>query len=191
MRTAPEERRRRAKRSAMVPDALARALADAALVVVHAPAGYGKTTSVAAALGERPGVAWYDAQPWEAGAFVAALVARVRTARPDAGRLTLALAEQGAEPERLGAAFADELGHVDARLSIVVDDAHVLGPSFAGFARSLARRMPAAVQLVLLSRTPLEVGLPEAVAAGRGALIEARALRFAVARTRALAASLG
>ena len=175
----------------MVPDALARALADAALVVVHAPAGYGKTTSVAAALGERPGVAWYDAQPWEAGAFVAALVARVRTARPDAGRLTLALAEQGAEPERLGAAFADELGHVDARLSIVVDDAHVLGPSFAGFARSLARRMPAAVQLVLLSRTPLEVGLPEAVAAGRGALIEARALRFDVARTRALAASLG
>ncbi|MEA2687611.1 MAG: hypothetical protein QOD51_218, partial [Candidatus Eremiobacteraeota bacterium] len=175
----------------MLPDALARALRDAALVVVQAPAGYGKTTSARAALDGAPDVAWYDAQPWEADAFADALLARVRTVRPDAGRLTLALAAQGADPERIGATFADELRHVDAPLRIVVDDAHVLGPSFAAFARSLAKRMPNSVRLVLLARVPLDVGLPEAVAAGRGALVDANALRFDVARARSLASSLG
>ena len=158
---------------------------------MQAPAGYGKTTSVHAALDGALDVAWYDAQPWEANAFAAALLARVRTVRPDVGRLTLALAEQHADPERLGAAFAEELTHVDAPLRIVVDDAHVLGASFAAFARSVARRLPHAVRLVLLARVPLDVGLPEAVAAGRGALIDANALRFDVPRTHALARSLG
>ncbi len=175
----------------MLPDALARALRDAAFVVVQAPAGYGKTTSVHAALAGEPDVAWYDAAPWEADAFTATLLERVRVVRPDVGRLTLALAEQGAAAERLGATFAEELRHVDAPLRIVVDDAHVLGASFAEFARGLAARMPATVRLVLLARVPLEVGLPEAVAAGRGALVDAGALRFDVARTRALARSLG
>jgi LuxR family transcriptional regulator, maltose regulon positive regulatory protein len=174
----------------IVSEALGRALRDAALVVVQAPAGYGKTTSVREALTHEDAVAWYDAQPWEADAFVPALLARVRAVRPDAGRLTLALAEQGAEPERLGAAFADELRHVDAPLRIVVDDAHALGASFAAFAASLARRMPEPVRLVLLTRAALDVGLPEAVAAGRGALVEASALRFGVAQARALARSL-
>jgi ATP/maltotriose-dependent transcriptional regulator MalT len=175
----------------MLPDALARALRDAALVVVQAPAGYGKTTSVHAALDGTAGVAWYDAQPWEADAFAGALLARVRAVRPDVGRLTLALAEQGAEPERLGAAFAEELTHVDAPLRIVVDDAHVLGASFAAFARSLARCLPQAVRLVLLARVPLDVGLPEAIAAGRGALVDASGLRFDAARARSLANELG
>jgi ATP/maltotriose-dependent transcriptional regulator MalT len=175
----------------MLPDALARALHDAAFVVVQAPAGYGKTTSVHAALAGEPDVAWYDAQPWEADAFAGTLLERVRLVRPDVGRLTLALAEQGADAERLGVTFAEELRHVDAPLRIVVDDAHVLGASFAEFARGLAARMPAPVRLVLLARVPLEVGLPEAVAAGRGALVDAGALRFDVARTRALARSLG
>ncbi|HTD34028.1 MAG TPA: LuxR C-terminal-related transcriptional regulator, partial [Candidatus Elarobacter sp.] len=175
----------------IVSEPLARALREAALVVVQAPAGYGKTTSVCEALAGDPAVAWYDAQPWEADAFVPALLGRVRAVRPDAGRLTFGLAEQGAEPERLGAAFADELRHVDAPLRIVVDDAHVLGTSFAAFAASLARRMPEPVRLVLLARTPLDVGLPEAVAAGRGALVDANALRFGEAELRALARALG
>ncbi|HEY6234529.1 MAG TPA: hypothetical protein VIW69_05390, partial [Candidatus Elarobacter sp.] len=121
---------------------------------MQAPAGYGKTTSVHAALDGAAEVAWYDAQPWEADAFAAALLSRVRTVRPDVGRLTLALAEQHADPDRLGAAFAEELTHVDAPLRIVVDDAHVLGASFAAFARSIARRLPHTVRLVLLARVP-------------------------------------
>jgi len=102
---------------------------------VQAPAGFGKTTGVHAALAGAADVAWYDAQPWEAGAFVAPLIARVRTLRPDVGRSTLTLAEADADVERLGATFAEELRHVDAPLRIVVDDAHVLGPQFAAFAR--------------------------------------------------------
>ena len=174
-----------------VPETLARALRDAPLVVVQAPAGFGKTTATRAALGGAGDLAWYDAQPWEADAFVAALLARVREVRPDVGRLTLALAEQGADAERLGATFADELRHVDAPLRMVVDDAHVLGPSFAAFARSLVRRMPASVRVVLLTRTALDVELPESIAAGRGALVDATALRFGSDDARELAGDLG
>ncbi len=174
-----------------IPDALAQALRDTPLVVIQAPAGYGKTTGTRAALDGAADVAWYDAQPWEADAFAAALLARVREVRPDVGRLTLALADQQADAERLGAMLAEELRHVDVPLRIVVDDAHVLGPSFAAFARSLVRRMPDSVRVVLLARVPLDVGLPEAVAAGRGVLVDAAALRFGVVQTRSLAAALG
>jgi LuxR family maltose regulon positive regulatory protein len=174
-----------------VPDALARALRDAPLVVVQAPAGFGKTTATRAALGDAGDLAWYDAQPWEADAFVAALLARVREVRPDVGRLTLALAEQGADPERLGATFAEELRHVDVPLRVVIDDAHLLGESFSAFARSLVRRMPEAVRVVLLTRAALDIGLPESIAAGRGALIDATALRFDTDDARALAGELG
>src|SRR6202048_4691217 len=163
----------------MLPEALARALHDAPFVVVQAPAGSGKATRPPAAL------------PWEADACAGALLARVRVVRPDAGRLTLALAEQGADPERLGATFAEELRHVDAPLRIVVDDAHVLGPQFAAFARELARRMPPSVRLVLLARGARDVGLPEAVAAGRGAFVDAEALRIDRSRVCDLASELG
>lgn len=175
----------------LVPAALAAALREAAFVVVQAPAGYGKTTSVRAALRDEPDVAWYDAQPWEAGAYAGALIGCVRTLRPDAGRLTLALAGEGAESARLAATFAEELSHVEAPLRIVVDDAHALGAGFGPFAATLARRMPRAVRLVLLARVPLDVDLPEAVADGRGALIDASVLRFDAARTREFAAGLG
>ena len=144
-----------------------------------------------AALDGQAGVAWYDAQPWEAGAFAGALIERVRGVRPDVGRVTLALAAEAAEPSRLGATFADELRHVDAPLHIVVDDAHVLGSPFAAFARSLARRMPEQVRLTLLTRAPIEVGLPEAVAAGRGALVDTPALRFDAERTQTFARTRG
>ena len=174
----------------LVPVVLADALRERALVVVQAPAGYGKTTAVRDALAGEADLAWYDAQPWEAEGFAAALIACVRAIRPDVGRLTLALASDGIDPSRLGATFADELRHVDAPLRIVVDDAHALGPGFAAFVRTLVARMPASVQVALLTRSALDVGLAEAVAAGRGAAIDATALRFDVERTRALATRL-
>jgi LuxR family maltose regulon positive regulatory protein len=176
---------------AVVPSALLHALDGAALVVVQAPAGFGKTTTVRAALAEAPGVAWYDAQPWDADAFLGPLVERVRLVRPDAGRTALALAESGAPPERYATALAHELRYVEEPLRIVVDDAHLLGPSFSGFARALARAAPPFVRLVVLARTPLDVALPEAVAAGRGALIDMQTLRFDAAAIGAAAGELG
>ncbi len=175
----------------VVPRALVEALSDGAFVVVQAPPGFGKTTTVRRALAGEEQLAWYDAQPWERDGFVAALIERVREVRPDVGRKTLALSANGAPPERTGAAFAEELRHVEAPLRIVVDDAHVLGDSFAVFVRSLVRAMPSAVRVVLLTRVQLDVTLPEAVASGRGVLIDAEALRFDAAAVGALAAELG
>jgi len=50
----------------LVPVVLADALRERALVVVQAPAGFGKTTAVRDALAGEADVAWYDAQPWDA-----------------------------------------------------------------------------------------------------------------------------
>ena len=173
-----------------VPAALSESLRRATFVVVQAPEGFGKTTRVREALAAEPSVAWYDAQPWEREGFAAPLIERVRLLRPDAGRQTLALAASGAEPQRYGRMFADELAHVDAPLRIVIDDAHVLGDDFASFARALVRAMPSQVRLVVLTRTPLKVGLSEAVAAGHGALVDEAALRLDAAAVEALAHEL-
>jgi len=98
------------------------ALERTALVFVSAPTGYGKTFAVRGALRANDVPAcWYEAEPWERDGFLEPLVERVRSARPDVGRRTLALAQSGAPPERLGAAFASELTHVDAPLCIVID----------------------------------------------------------------------
>jgi len=176
---------------AVVPRALLGALRDAAFVVVQAPAGFGKTTTTRAALADEPGVAWYDGQPWDADAFLGPLVEQVRRVRPDAGRAALALADAGASPERYATAFAAELRNVEEPLRIVVDDAQVLGAGFAAFMRVLAKAAPAHVRLVVLTRAPLDLGVPEAVAAGRGALIDGETLRFDAAAAGALAAERG
>lgn len=81
---------------------------------------------------------WYEAQPWEGDGFLEPLVERIRVARPDVGRRTLALAQSGAPPERLGVTFADELTHVVAPLCIVVDGVeHLEERIFAPFADAL------------------------------------------------------
>jgi ATP/maltotriose-dependent transcriptional regulator MalT len=171
-----------------MPSALA-ALA-ARLTVVHAPAGFGKTTAVRGALHGDAASAWLDAEPWDRDQPVAALIAAIRAVRPDAGRVTLAMAATDASPERLGASLAAELAYIDAPLRIVVDDAHRLGPHFAEFIGALARRAPDNVRIVLLTREPLDVGLPEAVAQGRGALVDADMLRFTADDIKGLAAAL-
>src|ERR1700680_5112909 len=71
---------------------------------IVAPAGYGKTSLATLALSGDAQSAWYTAQLWHAGEVVKPLVREVRRARPDFGRLTLALA--GRRPESGGAGFA-------------------------------------------------------------------------------------
>src|SRR5450755_3499439 len=93
----------------------------AALTLVQAPLGAGKSVAVAAALRGRHAVAWIDAKPWDRSAFAATIVAAVRHARPDFGRITLGAIAAGADAAHVGRTFAEDLTHVDVPLTIVVD----------------------------------------------------------------------
>jgi LuxR family maltose regulon positive regulatory protein len=148
------------------------------LVFVAAPLGFAKTSTVKAAL-DGGTVAWYEAAPWDADGFIEPLVMAVRRERPDFGRQTLALAEQHADPQRVGAAFASDLRHVEAPLVIVIDDAHHLDEAgFGPFIDALVRRLPEYVHLVIVSRRAPVFGLAGLVAHERAAVIGAADLRL-------------
>jgi LuxR family maltose regulon positive regulatory protein len=176
------------------------------IVALIAPAGYGKTTAIAA-LAERdsrPHV-WYRARTWHQGEFLGPLIAEIRTVRPDFGRMTLALAERrpmtddattgdaSAFGGRLGASFASELGHVPEPLVIIVDDAHSLedDPSFEPFLNAASESLPPHVRLVLLSRSAPRLPFAAWIAAGRCATFETDVLRFDDDEVRELGGRLG
>ncbi|HZO94849.1 MAG TPA: LuxR C-terminal-related transcriptional regulator [Candidatus Baltobacteraceae bacterium] len=179
------------ERAALV-ERIAGVARSVALVSLHAPPGYGKTIvldAVAGRLGAE--VARYDAAPWDANVFVEPLVEAVRTARPDFGRATLALAALGAEPQRIGATFAADLRHVTEPLTIAVDDAHLLGEAFAAFVDALVPRLPRHVHLLVASRGAPGFALAEMVARERAAAFGSDDLRFDSADAATLAAACG
>ncbi len=163
------------------------------LVFLRAPLGYGKTTLVRAALAARAApVAWYDAQPWDAEAFVAPLVDAVRRRRDDFGRRTLDFVAEGAAPERLAAAFAADVAHVREPMTIVVDDAHVLaGDRFGPFIDRLLAALPDEATIVVCSRSAAPFGLASAVAAGRALALGTSQLAFVDDEAVELAATHG
>lgn len=133
---------------------------DVKLLLVQAPAGFGKTTLVAAAaetLGWQS--VWYrlDALDAEPRAFLHSLACAVRRRLPGFGE---ALLEELGEPEQArvqesAAAFVRELQHVTREdLFLVLDDYEALGeaaPLDALFA-ALLGLLPPHVHMVILSR---------------------------------------
>jgi LuxR family maltose regulon positive regulatory protein len=175
------------------------------LIVVQAPPGYGKTSSVALTVDSvgLPAV-WYTAQPWHVGGFVDPLVSEVRTAREDFGRLTLALAAHGRPPSddahalgrwmmRIGASFAQELGNIPQRLVLVIEDCHVLEGDRAlwDFVAGAMRQLPETVTLVLIGRAMPLLPLAEWTAAGRAAVFGAEDLKLTSAETELVARKHG
>jgi ATP/maltotriose-dependent transcriptional regulator MalT len=124
-------------------------------VCLHGSLGYGKTTVLRSALRNLgTPVARYDTAPWERDRFVPPLIDALASVRPDFGRRTRALAEAGASPEVLAAAFADDLAHVRAPLVIAIDDAGDIASdeTFRAFFRSLASAAPPEVHVAIASR---------------------------------------
>jgi len=178
---------------------LRQAIEQGGLTVVHAPAGYGKSSTVALALAEgRATVAWYTAQLWHAHAFVEPLVDEVRRVRPDFGRLTLALAMQGgdtteASAQRLGATFAAELGHVIDPLVVVLDDVQLLAEdrAFTDFLAGVLRARPDHVRFVVAARTLPANALAEWVVREGAQVFGPDILRLSAEETRSLASASG
>jgi LuxR family maltose regulon positive regulatory protein len=104
------------------------------LTLLVAPAGFGKTTTVAAwaAWTPRP-VAWLTISEAEREtvAFIDALVASIRTSEPDFGESLLAMREMADLPEApvIAAALAAELADLPDAVTLVLDDSHRLDDS--------------------------------------------------------------
>jgi LuxR family maltose regulon positive regulatory protein len=154
------------------------------LLLVCAPAGFGKTIALAGWLHESPRLcAWVSLDELDSDlvSFTSVLVSALGTVVPNAGHRALALATQTERPplSQLSALLADDLAEVDDDLVIVLDDFHLIRDwSVHALLSLLARRLPPTIQIVIASREAPPVQL--ALLRGRRELAEIRAddLRF-------------
>jgi LuxR family maltose regulon positive regulatory protein len=159
---------------------------DARLMLVSAPAGFGKTTLLAAWLASGPQperlTAWLslDQSDNDPTAFWTYVIAALQTVAPSVGTASLALTEASQTPIQvvLGA-LLNELNALPNHLVLVLDDYQVIDDRQVhdgmGF---FVDRLPPHVHLVIASRA--DPPLPIARLRARGELVEIRAadLRF-------------
>ncbi len=155
------------------------ALDEYRIVLLQAPAGYGKTALARAATLGRATV-WYEVAPWDKDAFPASLVESVAQVHQDFGRRVRDLQAEGAAPDRLGAEFSAALsGVADPTVIVVIDDAHQLEEdAFSRFIEGAGKALPDQARILLLSRALPAFAAGELVLRGRLATYDARALAF-------------
>nr|WP_246363136.1 transcriptional regulator [Deinococcus budaensis] len=148
-------------------------LSSARVVTVVAPAGYGKTTALAAHLPELGRAAWLTLDVDDADPQVLVSGLAVAVSGLPGGEAPGALLDAGAVPRRVAARVADVLDASGALL--VLDEAgHLAGPLTEGVLRELLGG-----RVALLSRTPLETpALTRLEAGGELARVTALDLAF-------------
>ena len=170
-------------------DEIVDSASDAALMLVSAPAGFGKTTLLASVLSARSGeggdgwpVAWVslDERDADANRFWSYVLRALEdiSAGAAAGALTL-LESGGASLEAVVASLINELSVRSGNLTLVLDDYHLADSAdiSASVGFLLDHRPP---QLKLILSTRADPALPLARLRARGELVEVRAddLRF-------------
>ena len=161
--------------------------AESRLTLISAPAGFGKSTLVAAWLAASPGggpsAAWLSLDQGDnlPVTFWTYLIAALQTAVPGIGAGALALM-QGPQPPPIQAVLAallNDLGTVQGEVVLVLDDYHVIvAHEIDDGMTYLLERLPPRIRLVITTRA--DPALPLARLRGRGELVEIRAadLRF-------------
>ena len=153
------------------------------VVLVAAPAGFGKTSLLTEWLAAEPRpVAWLslDERDDDPAQFWRYLLASVDTARPGLADAASALLASGTAPtEAVLATLLNDI-HLDGeRLVIVLDDLHTIGnPAIHAGLAFVVEHLPANAQLVIATR--IDPALPLARLRARGDIAEVRAadLRF-------------
>ncbi len=159
------------------------------LVLVSAPAGFGKTTLLAQWLasseptGPSPRVAWLslDAEDSELRRFVTHLVAAIQTNSPRVGAEALALLEsdRALPAEAVLVSLVNDLDELAGPTVLALDDYHVIdAPDIHEAVTFLLDHLPPQVTIAITTRA--DPPLPLARLRGRGELLELRAadLRF-------------
>jgi len=163
---------------------------DATLVLVSAPAGFGKTTLLVSWLARRPQpqpVAWVslDERDRDASTFWTYVLRAVDRAVPGAATPALDLQRAGTSPiDAVLTALLNELSVLPGDLTVVLDDYHLAeGPHTHAGMLFLVEHLPPQVHLVVSSRS--DPALPLARLRARGELVEVRAadLRFTSGET--------
>lgn len=159
---------------------------EARLTLISAPAGFGKTTLLAAWLAaadtQDRSVAWLslDENDRQPATFWTYVISALQTAVPGVGAGVLPLLQSAQPPiETVLAAVLNELSAVPNDVALVLDDYHLVdGPDIRPGMAFLLEHLPPHVHLVISTRAdPL---LPLARLRVRGELVEVRAtdLRF-------------
>src|SRR5690242_12080246 len=157
------------------------------LVLVAAPAGFGKTTLLAqwlaAAERAQRRVAWLalDAGDADLRMFLTHLVAAIQTAEPEAGADALALLEAGpaTPPDAALVSLINDLDVLAGPTVVALDDYHVIdGAAVHEAVTFLVDNLPPQVTLAMTTRA--DPPLPLSRLRARGELVEVRAadLRF-------------
>jgi ATP/maltotriose-dependent transcriptional regulator MalT len=125
----PRSRRPLVARSGLT----ARLSGDYRLALVSAPAGYGKTATLASwATEQSDEVAWLSCDPMDAEPtrFMSCLLTAISARWPGVADDAFVLLErEGADTYDSAVAVANELATVDVRGTIVVDDLHLANPA--------------------------------------------------------------
>ena len=168
----------------------------AGLILISAPAGYGKTSLAVDWLAHRPQLtaAWVslDENDNDLDVFLRYLTTAVHNVfpeeRPCANTQALLDASQSPPLEIIANTLINDLAHLPRALLLVMDDYHLITqPAIQQVMAALVRHLPAPVRLLLITR--IDPALP--LLARRRAqqqLLEIRAadLRFALAEARAI-----
>ena len=165
---------------------------DCKLVLVCAPAGWGKTSVLSQWHSAEPGVfAWVSLDPGDDDRvrFWSYVIGAVRTVVPEVGEAALA-ALPNAPGDLAGAvlpSLLNELAAAGRRLVLVLDDYHcVREESIHASVAFLLRHLPPNVQLAIAARADPPLPLGSLRAAGEVLEIRAAQLRFSDAEARAL-----
>lgn len=157
----------------------------ARLVLLRAPAGFGKTTVMLqvrqrfAETGLPQAWLTLDRADNDVGRFLAALTASLEPLIP-ALRKVRAAAEQG--PDELAFALIDTVAAHPAPFALFLDDFEMLqSPVVLGLVQELIEQLPRGAQLVVGSRGVPELGLGRLRARGRLLEVEPTQLRFSEA----------
>jgi LuxR family maltose regulon positive regulatory protein len=167
---------------------------DCALVCVHAPAGYGKTSLLARMrrewLAAGACAAWLSLdENDEAGRFVEALLLSTYTAlgRPEPARMADQVLRGTAEPREAIATLLGELADAARPTALVLDDVHALpGTVGAELLPYLTFNLPPNVHLIVGSRRRLPFATADLLAHGQLATFDAADLSFELEETQAL-----
>ncbi|HEV7650456.1 MAG TPA: tetratricopeptide repeat protein [Actinophytocola sp.] len=157
------------------------------LVLVAAPAGFGKTTLLAqwlaAAEKSQCRVAWLALDPGDADVrlFLAHLVAAIQTAEPGAGADALALLEAGTTTptDAVLVSLINDLDALAGPTVVALDDYHVIDGAAVHEAVSfLVDNLPPQVTLAMTTRADPPLSLSRLRARGELAEVRAADLRF-------------